>query len=183
MFRSTRNRAAAVPLLAWLLAFGGAGCSSVAVHSDAAPGVDFSAYHTFAQAPPPKTANANLPGYSEITGDHIQAAIAHELETKGFSSAPVDKADLLVAFSINGQRRTDIESAGGFGWYGGWGGDTYTVNYTEGTLIIDIFDAHKKSLIWHAYGQTNIYGHGDHSSQVDPAVQSILEGFPPKPGS
>jgi hypothetical protein len=153
------------------------GCTTVA--SDSAPGVDFSVYKTFMQAPPPSSAGANLPGYSVIAGEHIQIAIAHELEQKGFSPAQPGVAQLLVVFSVNGQPRQDIQNMGG-GW-GGWYGNTYTVNYTLGTLVIDIFDAKTKKLIWHAYSQTNLYGSSNHSNQVDGVVKSILKKFPPKP--
>ena len=52
------------------------GCSTVSVHTDHASGIDFSAYKTFVQAPAPKSAGAQLPGYSEITGDHTEFRIA-----------------------------------------------------------------------------------------------------------
>jgi hypothetical protein len=159
-------------------------CSTVKVHEQVAPGVDFSAYKTFAQAPPPKTAGTSMPGYSEITGDHIQAAIAHALEAKGFTRASVQEADLVVSFAITGQPRQDIESEPGYGgFYGGLAaGNTYTVNYVRGTLTIDVFDAKTKKMIWHAYGQTDIYGSGDGkgAAKVDGAIDSILKNFPPE---
>jgi hypothetical protein len=124
-----------------------------------------------------------MPGYSQITGDHIQASIAHELEAKGLSLTSTNNADLVVAFSIDGQPRQDVQWDGGMGgWYGG---STYTVNYVKGTLTIDVFDAKKKKLVWHAYGQTNLYGSdpGRSSQKVDEAVSEILKGFPPEPKS
>jgi hypothetical protein len=158
------------------------GCSTVSVHTDHASGIDFSAYKTFAQAPAPKSAGPQLPGYSEITGDHIQAAIAHALEVKGLTKAGPDDADLIVSFAIDGQARQDLVDDGGMYGYGGLGyGDTYTVSYTEGTLTIDLFDAKSKKLVWHAYGQTKIYGSDNaDSAKVDGAVADILKKFPPE---
>jgi hypothetical protein len=46
---------------------------------------------------------------------------------------------------------------------------------------VDVFDAKKKKLVWHAYGQTDLYGSEDHTREVDSAVQSILKEFPPTP--
>jgi hypothetical protein len=153
------------------------GCSTVQVHSDAAPGIDFSAYKTFTQAPPPSSAGKSMPGYSTITGDHIQASIAHDLEVKGLTRASSSRsADVIIVFSIDGQPRQEIDGADD--WYGG---DVYTVNYVQGTLVIDVIDAKKKKLIWHSYGQTDLYGSGGGtSSQVDNAVNEILKGFPPQ---
>jgi hypothetical protein len=157
-----------------------AGCMTYNVHDQSLPGVDFSGFKTFAQKPPPARA-ANIPGYSTIMGDHIQSAIAHELESKGFRPAAEGSADLVVAFSVDGQPRQDIQSTGG-GWYGGWG-DTYSVQYVEGTVTIDIFDARKRKLIWHAYGQTRLFGSSkaDKANQkVDAVVAAILKKFPPE---
>jgi len=163
------------------------GCSTVQVYSEAAPGIDFSAYTTFSQAPPPQSVDRSLPGYSSITGDHIQASIAHELEAKGLTRASTGDGDLFVSFSIDGQPRHDIEwSEGGAGPFGGWaGGSTYTVNYVEGTLTIDVYDVEKKELVWHAYGQTELYGRskGGSATMVDKAVSAILKGYPPEPES
>jgi hypothetical protein len=158
-------------------------CSTIRVQQEAAPGVDFSSYKVFTQAPPPKTADASLPGYSEIAGSHIQMAIGHAMESKGLTSAPEGKADLIVVFSIDGQPRQDIESDGGYGgWYGGWGGsgNSYSVNSVTGTLTIDVFDVEQKKLIWHAYGQTDIYGQpgSSGSDKVDDAVKQILKQYP-----
>jgi len=155
-----------------------AGCASYNVKTQTAPGVDFSKYKTFGQKPPPKSV-ANIPGYSTIMGEHIQAAIAQEMESKGFRSASSGAPDLMVVITITGQPRQDVDYAGGAGWYGG---GAYTVNYVQGTLIIDIFDAEQSKLIWHSYGQTDLYGSQSAKSSeknVDAAVKAILKDFPP----
>ena len=108
-----------------------------------------------------------------------------QLEAKRLVPAAAGDADLLVSFSIDGQPRQDLEwSSGEAGPFGGWaGGSTYTVNYVEGTLTIDIHDTKKRELVWHAYGQTDLYGsrRGGFSTRVDAAVSEILEGYPPEP--
>jgi hypothetical protein len=170
-------RFAAVLLLLLAMA-----CTTYNVQADAAPGIDFSAYKTFAQKPPPSTAS-NLPGYSVIEGEHIQAAIAHELEARGLSQAGEQSADLIIVFSIDGQPRQDVQWDGG---YWGWYGDAYTVNYVQGTLTIDVFERKAKKLVWHAYGQTNLYGNNNADRRVDDAIRAIMKDFPiplPKPSS
>jgi hypothetical protein len=156
------------------------GCSTVSVNTDYDKGTDFSRFKTFSQKPPPQ-GSRSLKGYSEIAGRHINSAIATTLESKGFQMAPEGQdGDLIVAFSIDGQPRQDVEWTGG--GYGGWYGQSYTVNYVEGTLTIDVFDASKRQLVWHAYGQTNIYGsQTDNYGKVDDAVEQILKKFPPQP--
>ena len=157
-----------------------AGCSTVRVNTDYDKGTDFSKFKTFSQKPPP-AGSRTLKGYSEIAGRHINSAIAANLEAKGFRMAPEGaEGDLIVAFSIDGQPRQDVQWTGG--GYGGWYGQSYTVNYVEGTLTIDLFDTEKHQLVWHGYGQTNIYGsQTDNYGKVDEAVEQILKEFPPQP--
>ena len=153
-----------------------AGCSTASVSYD--QHTDFSAYRTFSQAPPPKAA-PNLIGYTSIVGGQIQDEIASQLQAKGFRAASPETADLVVVTSISGQQRTDLVSDGG-GWYGGYG-DTYTVRYVEGTMIIDIFDRAKKQLIFHGWDQKQIFSSSADTKEVLKSVDEILAKFPPQP--
>lgn len=153
-----------------------AGCSTASVSYDEQ--VDFSAYRTFTQAPAPKSA-PNLIGYTSIVGGQIQEEIANQLQAKGLRAASPETADLVVVTSISGQQRTDLVSDGG-GWYGGYG-DTYTVRYVEGTLVIDIFDRAKKQLVFHGWDQKDIFSSSGDTKLVLQSVDEILAKFPPQP--
>ena len=50
-----------------------AGCASINIDTDRAD-IDFSAFSTFAVAPPPEVSE-RLPGYSEIEGERIQQGL------------------------------------------------------------------------------------------------------------
>ena len=154
-----------------------AGCSSISADSTHAEGIDFSAYHTFAQAPPPESGGEQIPGYSSITADNIQREIAAQLESKGMSQAERDSADVVVRFSVSGKPQTDVWGSGGYGWYGG--GSVQTTHYIKGTLVIDIFDASKKKLVWHGWASTALFSGSGSGKTVPEAVQKILSGFPP----
>lgn len=152
-----------------------AACASVRAGQTHDPGVDFAAYRTFALAPPPARAE-NLPGYSELTGMRIQARIAARLEEKGLVRAPEQDADLVVAFSVDGQPRSDVT---GTSWSGFGSGDVYTVNYVEGTLVIDLVDRRRQKLVWHGWGTTDIFESDVSGDEVDRAVDAVLAQYPP----
>jgi len=164
-------------LLAVALFLGGCG---VKANTDFMPGTDFAKYRTFAQSPPPTERVRSLPGYTEIVGQQIQQMIASDLEGKGFAPAGTPAADLLVAFSVSGQPRTDIVGYGG-GFYG-WGGDTVTQHYVVGRLVIDIFDNRDKKLLWHGWADREIFGDSAGMKTVEEVVQAILKKFPPEQG-
>ncbi|MGD8318029.1 MAG: DUF4136 domain-containing protein [Myxococcales bacterium] len=141
--------------------------------------VDFSAYRTFAQAPPPQ-AIEGMPGYSEITGHRVQERIAYDLEQKGLQPASWDEADLQVSFMLGGQERQDTEYWGGWGWYGP--GEVTTENYVQGSLVIDMADRVKQRLVWHGYGTRDVFSQPKNDDALMQAVDEILQKFPPSTG-
>jgi hypothetical protein len=152
-------------------------CSNVRVEDDLAPGTSDSSYTTFWQLPPPASVEQEMPGYDTTMGNHIQAAIAHELTAKGLELAPKEGADLIVAFSVDGRPRQDVE----------WMGDTANrygegiddTDYVDGTLSIDLFDSGAGRLVWRAIGQTHLYGGSSRSSgTADDVVEEFLKDFP-----
>lgn len=138
--------------------------------------VDFGAYRTFAQAPPPQTVEG-MPGYSEITGRQVEERIAYDLEQKGLQPASWDEADLQVSFTMGGQRRQETEYWGGWGWYGP--GEITTENYVQGSLVIDMADRVRKRLVWHGYGTRDVFTQPKSDKDLLNAVDEILEKFPP----
>ena len=40
-----------------------------------------------------------------------------------------------------------------------------------------MFDAKKKKLVWHAYGQTDLYGSNQGGDKIDKAVSEILKRY------
>ena len=162
-------------LLVLLLALGGC---AIRANSDYTEGTDFSALRTFAPAPPPKEIPEALPGYSAITAQHIQNLIGSKLEAKGFRRATAQRADMLVAFSVGGEARTDLVGTGG-GYYG-WGGSTYTQHYVVGRIVIDILDGRSQKLIWHGWATKEIFESASDDKAIEEVVEAILKKFPPR---
>jgi hypothetical protein len=95
-----------------------------------------------------------------------------------------------VDFTIGARERTDIQSypAPYTGWwYGGWWGYSYwgtavdVRQYREGTLSIDLFDAHSHKPVWHGWARKELSRADMEQSEapIRAAVAAVLSRFPP----
>ena len=67
-------------------------------------------------------------------------------------------------------------------WGGGFGNATTTVDtYKVGTLVVDLFDANTKKLIWRASSSDTLSDKSDKNIKtLDKNVEKMFEHFPPE---
>jgi Domain of unknown function (DUF4136) len=172
-------RSSPLPVLASLcVAALSAACATVRASSSHDPAVDFAAYRTFAVAPTPATA-PHLPGYSALTGASIRQRVGSQLEAKGLAPTDEATADLVVRVEVSGLPRSDIVGSPqtGFG-----AGDVYTVNYVEGTLVIDMVDRRRDTLVWHGWATDDLFESDVRAGRITDMVDAILARYPPAAG-
>ena len=119
--------------------------------------------------------------------DRIKEAVNAAMTTKGLT--PVESGgDLaIVAIETTQNQRTLNTFYDGFGggwrWRGagGFGTATTTVdNYQVGTLIVDLFDAHTKTLLWRGSSSDTLSDKSDKNiKNLDKGVQKMFDRFPP----
>ena len=75
---------------------------------------------------------------------------------------------------------------GGWGWrrgggFGGFGDATTTTDtYKVGTLVVDMFDAHTKKLVWRGSASDTLSDKSDKNiKNLDKGVQKMFDHFPP----
>jgi hypothetical protein len=164
--------------------------SGIETNSDWDPTADFSAYQTYAWVE-----GAYTTGLGDLVDTRLQAAVEANLNSKGLRKATraVD-ADLGVGFQLTTQERTSLQTVssgwpggyyGGYG-YGGWGGGTsttYATNYTDGSLIIGLFDLESKQMVWQGVGTKTLSESNDspeeRAQKINEAVAKIMEAYPP----
>ncbi len=164
--------------------------SGIDTNSHRDPTAKFGAYQTYAWV-----AGAYEIRYGDLVDTRLQAAIEANLNSKGLRKATrADDADLGVGFQVTTEDRTTYQTVssgwpggyyGGYG-YGGWGGGsstTYASNYTDGSLIIGLFDLQSKQMVWQGVG-TKTLSSGDQSPEeraqnINDAVAKIMENYPP----
>jgi len=163
------------------------GCATQAdVRSDYDHAADFAKYRTFNFVPQPSTDKA---GYSTLLTQDLKNAVTAQMEKRGYTLS--DNPDLLINFSGKLREKQDIESVPGpyygyrAGFYGawpgyGWGSDVYTVNYTEGTLNVDLIDARTKQMVWEgvSIGEVTKEKLENRQASIDHAVANIFARYP-----
>ena len=118
--------------------------------------------------------------------DRIKDAVNADLTAKGLT--PVDSGGdiAIVAIEMTKNQHTLNTFYDGFGggwrWGGGFGNATTTVdNYKVGTLVVDLFDAKTKKIIWRGSSSDTLSDKSDKNiKNLDKGVQKMFDHFPPE---
>ncbi|MCU4177780.1 DUF4136 domain-containing protein [Carboxylicivirga sp. N1Y90] len=172
-------------------------CSTLQVTSDWDSSVDFTQYETFEYYGWAEESDQLM---NDFDKKRIETAFGNEFSKRNLEYVE-GGGDLIVTLFIVVKEKTQKTAStthmGGYGgyygrYYGygpgwGWGmGHSSTVideyDYNEGTLVVDIFDAKEKKLIWEGIGKNTI----DENPQarernIPKAVEAIMKQFPIKP--
>ena len=166
--------------------------SNFKVTADYEKGTDFSIYKTFNFLPWRDDVSTHIAKSSQ---DMLYAAVKKEMEAKGYTY--VEKGgDLAVGISVLIEEKVEYRADGsvnynvGYGYYGYYGGygmgystpTTYSsVYYNDGTIVIDVLDEKKKSLIWQGYGFDRLNDNPQKNQQKIPTyVKYIFQKYPYK---
>lgn len=146
-------------------------CSSIDVTNDYDKSVDFTKFKTFSLYPWDPQLDLEINPYDKAT---ILNSVKEQMTRRGYEYVKKN-GDLIVSTFVVLQNKTSYEAytnhyggyagyGGGWGYYGapwaygyGWGPGYSTttvrkVKYTQGTLIIDIFELEGKKLVWQGIG-------------------------------
>ena len=122
--------------------------------------------------------------------DRIKSAVKVALEAKGWTEVPSGGDTALVTVETTHDQKTLDTFYNGFGggwrWrgFGGFGESTTTVEtYRVGTLVVDIFDAGNKTLIWRGTASDTLSNNSDNNiKELDKGVSKMFHHFPPGEG-
>jgi Domain of unknown function (DUF4136) len=139
---------------------------------------DFSQYKTYSwekvQTPDP------------LWVDRIKAAVNGALAAKGLTEVPSGGNLAIVAVEMTKNQQTLDTFYNGFGggwrWGGGFGNSTTTVeNYKVGTLVVDLFDANTKKIVWRGSASDTLSDKSDKNiKELDKGVQKMFAHYPPE---
>src|SRR5271167_379756 len=134
----------------------------------------FSQYHTYAWQidDPNKIANSIL---AQVAISDTDSALAG----KGFSKVDISaNPDLIVTVSGGMKQQTSYSAWGMRGIGGGMGGITPEQN-VEGTLVVSLYSASQKALVWRGIGQSTLSNNGGKNQQtVQKAVTKMFSQSP-----
>jgi hypothetical protein len=165
--------------------------SPVKTAYEAAPDTDFSKYKTYAwltddlmSAEDPITA-----AYISPQDDaRVRTAVAAVLDERGAKKAPAESADVIVAFSVTREKKTQerVDPGRSTVYYPGYSGRmgyhtnaVTVVNFIEGTLTIQFFDRETRQHIWSGWGSKRLSKKHETPEHLEQAVEQILSNYPP----
>lgn len=125
---------------------------------------------------------------NSLWDSRIKDAVNTQLEAKGLSLTAEGGDVAIVAIKTTQTQRTLQTFYDGFGggwrWrgFGGFGEATTTEqDYKEGTLIIDMYDAKTKQLIWRGKAEDMLSDKPDkNDKQLEKGVEKMFKNFPPQ---
>ena len=164
-------------------------CGGIQVSTDFDPSTNFGGYRTFAWM-----AGSGEGDDPRVSGDlmdqRFRRAIESELVAKGMQKATSGQPDVFVGYQIALDDRIDYETVNTY-WGTGWGyrgvyrgvgtSRTSAREYTLGTLVIDVFDAARRELVWRGAGEGRVDQARDpqeRQERINEAVTEIMEDFP-----
>jgi hypothetical protein len=119
--------------------------------------------------------------------DRIKAAVNAALATKGWTQVGSGGDISIIAMEINRNHQTlntyYDDFGGGWRWrgFGGFGESTTTSEtYTVGTLVVDLFDAKTKMLVWRGVSSDMLSDKSDKNiKNLNKGVEKMFQHFPP----
>ena len=170
------------------------GCSSIKVISDKDSTVDFSQFKTFEYFGWADESDKILNRFDK---ERIEKAFGIEFGKRGLTY--VDSGgDVIVTLFIVAEQKTKTTATttgmggmyGGYGGYRsygpgyGWGGGMTTTTYQDydsvvGTLVVDMYDAKEKHLIWEASGSRTVKENTKgREERINNSVALIMKKYP-----
>lgn len=154
-------------------------CSPFQIKSDYAHTANFASYKTY------KLRIDDLK-INDIDKDRVLNELSKQLQAKGLQSG--ENPDLIINVKANHKKITDINSSNPYGMYG-WGGPfgwgvgmnrTWTSNYNEGAVIVDMVDAKTQKLVWQGIGSgISVDRPKSKEKQIPQIMQEIMANYPP----
>ncbi len=157
-------------------------CSPFQVRSDYADTANFNTYKTY------KLRIDDLK-LNDIDKDRVLNELSKQLQAKGLT--PGENPDLIINVKADHKKVTDIQTTnpyGAWGWGGPWGwgagvGRTWSSNYNQGGLTIDLIDAKTQKLVWQGIGSgISVDSPRAKQKQIPEIVADIMVNYPPKKG-
>jgi len=144
---------------------------------------DFSQLHTFATKIGTSWGNP-------LSEGRVKEAVSKALVQRGWSPADESSADALVVIHGASETKKSLDTfySGGMYMGYGWGGfspgtTTTTVNeYKVGTLVVDVFSARDKKLVFRGIGQDEVSDKPEkNEKKIAKATEKMFKTFPPQP--
>ena len=142
------------------------------------PGTDFSKFHTYKWAEVPGAQHPD-----QILNAEIKQDVQSTLAQKGFTEATTGNPDMYVVYQIAVDQEKQWNAWGsGFRGFGGGMGQATSSTISNGTLVVDFYDASNKQQIWQGAAEKTLDPSGNQQKNMrnlQKAINKLLKNFPP----
>jgi len=166
----------------------GQACASISVNHEFDPDANFTAYESYDWMPT-ESRRVDLRARDPMVEQRIRDAIETELRAKGLRRVESGEPDVRIGYLLvleDGVASNTMYENSAPDWryrtYGPATTATRTTIFTTGTLVIDVFDAEEKALIWRGAAEGQVKQTQDpdrRRKRIDDAVKKILAKYPP----
>lgn len=136
-----------------------------------------------------RTRNADPIVGSNLNQRRIADALDVSLKGRGYKPVDQGEADLIVRFFTDSRDRQQIQSNNNYSpyswWYGGGMNNTYSRQYEENRVVVNVHDARTNNIIWQGWatGQLNNRNkERERDAIFRETVASILKNLPESAG-
>jgi len=157
--------------------FAGVALLLASVKTDFDHNADFGHYKTYSWI-------GNAKATDDLWSERIMQDVDQQLAAKGWSKVQSGGDATVSAFGRTHNEQT-LETfytgmGGGWRWRGGFGDAMTTVENTPvGTLVVDVFDASSKKLIWRGTATDTLSAHPDkNEKKLEHSVADMFKKFP-----
>jgi hypothetical protein len=160
------------------------GAHAQKVNVDFDKDADFAKYTTFAVA-----LNQSEPPRNPLMAQRALKGVGYHLTLKGLREVEESPDLYVVLYGILNQEKQLNVTGYGYGpgwgrWGGAWGGGTATATtttYNVGTLVVDIYDARTKQIIWRGVGTDTISDKPEkNEKKLNKVLEKMFKKFPPE---
>jgi hypothetical protein len=143
------------------------------VNVDSDPAAPFGTYKTYAWI-------GGTPAPNPLSEERLHQSVDARMAGKGLAMNTTTP-DLIVATHVTTKERQELIAPGfGYGPFGFGGGFGATVETsTEGTLVVDLYDAHTKKMVWRGVATATASDKPTkNTAKMDKALDKMFEKFP-----
>jgi hypothetical protein len=145
------------------------------VTTDSDPAAPFATYKTYAWTP--GTASA-----VSLTEQRIHDGVNAQLQGKGMTQVN-SNPNVFVATHVMTHTVPQV-IADGFGPWGFGAGMATVQTYTEGSLIVDLYDATTRKMVWRGVATTAVSSKPEkNASKIDKSLMKMFARYPPVVGT
>src|SRR5262249_38113101 len=153
-----------------------AACTSFDVRVAHDPAVDPASFASWSWLPE----DLCVPADQRLPDRHLERNLTGQVErilaAKGYARVPPDRADLYVNYRLPTDERENFNMPYKYRYDIVWARPERGSldSYERGTLLIDVVDAHTKSLVWRGTGSSRLLTHASYEKRAG-RLQDVID--------